>query len=171
MYYLPAIIGNCCFFHGWQKSLWAFCFYYQVSNSDMYFHIDKSILPISLHWRDNGRDGFSHHQSRDCLVSRLVRRRWKKTSKLRVTGICAGNSPVTGEFPAQMASYAENVSIWWRHHILECRGDFTLIGLSYESPSDVSLKTICEWLVGLSIRICTAKYSETVYTFYVGRPL
>ena len=28
----------------------------------------------------------------------------------------AGNSPVTGEFPAQMASNAENVSIWWRHH-------------------------------------------------------
>ena len=23
---------------------------------------------------------------------------------------------VTGEFPAQMASNAENVSIWWRHH-------------------------------------------------------
>ena len=31
--------------------------------------------------------------------------------------ICAGNSPGTGEFPAQMASYAENVSIWWRHHV------------------------------------------------------
>ena len=28
----------------------------------------------------------------------------------------AGNSPVTGEFPAQRASNAENVSIWWRHH-------------------------------------------------------
>ena len=28
----------------------------------------------------------------------------------------AGNSPVTDEFPAQMASNAENVSIWWRHH-------------------------------------------------------
>ena len=27
-----------------------------------------------------------------------------------------GNSPVTGEFPAQMASNTENVSIWWRHH-------------------------------------------------------
>ena len=26
------------------------------------------------------------------------------------------NSPVTGEFPAQRASNAENVSIWWRHH-------------------------------------------------------
>ena len=29
----------------------------------------------------------------------------------RVTGLCAGNSPVTGEFPAQRASNAENVSI------------------------------------------------------------
>ena len=28
---------------------------------------------------------------------------------------CAGNSPVTTEFPAQMAGYAENVSISWRH--------------------------------------------------------
>ena len=44
------------------------------------------------------------------------RRRSKKTPKLRVTGNCEGNSPVTGEFPAQRASYAENVSIWWRHY-------------------------------------------------------
>ena len=34
-----------------------------------------------------------------------------KTSKFCVTGLCAGNSPATGEFPAQMASNAENVSI------------------------------------------------------------
>ena len=33
-----------------------------------------------------------------------------------VTGLCEGNSPVTGEFPTQRASNAENVSIWWRHH-------------------------------------------------------
>ena len=39
----------------------------------------------------------------------------QKISKLRVTGVCVGNSPVIGEFPAQMASNAENVSIWWRH--------------------------------------------------------
>ena len=31
-----------------------------------------------------------------------------------VWGIHRG--PGTGEFPAQMASNAENVSIWWRHH-------------------------------------------------------
>ena len=40
----------------------------------------------------------------------------RKTLKLRVNGLCVGNSPGSSEFPAQMASYAENVSIWWRHH-------------------------------------------------------
>ena len=63
-----------------------------------------------------GRDGVSNHQPHNCLLNRLFRRISKKTSKLRVTGLCAGNSPVTGEFPAQRASNAENVSIWWRHH-------------------------------------------------------
>ena len=68
-----------------------------------------------LQWRHNWRDGVSGHQLDDCLLNRLFRRRSKKTSKLRVTGLCARNSPVTGEFPAQMASNAENVSILWRH--------------------------------------------------------
>ena len=30
----------------------------------------------------------------------------------------AGSSPGNGEFPAQVASNAENVSIWWRHHVV-----------------------------------------------------
>ena len=69
-----------------------------------------------LQWRHNGCDSVSSHRPHDCLLNRLFRRISKKTSKLRVTGLCAGNSPGTGEFPAQMASNAENVSIWWRHH-------------------------------------------------------
>ena len=69
-----------------------------------------------LRWRHNGGDSVSNHQPRECLLNRLIRCRSKKTSKLRVTGLCVGNSPGTGEFPAQMASNAENVSIWWRHH-------------------------------------------------------
>ena len=40
----------------------------------------------------------------------------RKKSKLRVNDLCEGNSPENGEFPAQKASYAENVPIWWRHH-------------------------------------------------------
>ena len=74
--------------------------------------------PITLQWRHNGRDSISNYQPHDCLLNRLFRRRSKKTSKLRVTDLCAVNSPRTGEFPAQMASNAENVSIWWCHHDL-----------------------------------------------------
>ena len=69
-----------------------------------------------LQWHRNGKDGVSNHQSHDCLLNRLFRRRSKKTSKSRVTGLCTGNLPVTSEFPAQMATNAENVSIWRLHH-------------------------------------------------------
>ena len=72
----------------------------------------------TLQWRHNGRDGVLNHQPHHCFLNRLFRRRSKKTSKLSVTGLCAGNSPGTGEFPAEMASNAETVSIWWRHHEL-----------------------------------------------------
>ena len=74
--------------------------------------------PVSapLRWRHNDGDSVSNHQPHDCLLNCLFGRTSKKTSNLRVTGLCAGNSPGTGEFPAQIASNAENVSIWWRHH-------------------------------------------------------
>ena len=71
----------------------------------------------SLRWHHNGRDSVSNRQSHECLLHRLFRLRSKKTSKFRVTGLCEGNSPMTGEFPAQRASNAENVSIWWRRHV------------------------------------------------------
>ena len=71
---------------------------------------------LTLQWRHNGRDGVTNHQPQDCFLNRLFGRRSKKTSKLHVTGLCAGNSPVTAEFPAQRASNAEKASIWWRHH-------------------------------------------------------
>ena len=71
----------------------------------------------SLQWCHNEHDGVSNHQPRDCLLSRLFMRRSKKTSKFRVTGLCEGNSPGAGEFPAQRASNAENISIWWHHHV------------------------------------------------------
>ena len=53
----------------------------------------------SLQWRHNGRDGVSNHQTHHCLLNRLFRRRSKKTSKLRVAGLCAENSPGTGDCP------------------------------------------------------------------------
>ena len=75
------------------------------------------LFSYALQWRHNDHDSFSNHQPRGCLLNRLFRRRSKKTSKLRVTGLCVWNSPGTGEFPAEMASNADNVSIWWRHHV------------------------------------------------------
>ena len=92
------------------ENVWIIWFQYVAS-----IHLSKS-----LRWRYNGRDSVSNHQPHHCLLNRLFRRRSKKTSKLRVTGLCVGNSPGTGEFPAQMVSNAENVSIWWRHHVSCC---------------------------------------------------
>ena len=62
--------------------------------------IYKSPLPLTLQWRHNERDVVSNHQPRDCLFNHLLRRKSKKT----------------GEFAAQRASNAKNVSIWWRQH-------------------------------------------------------
>ena len=49
----------------------------------------KSKCSSSLQWRHNELDGVSNHRL-DCLLNRLFRRRSKKTSKLRVTGLCRG---------------------------------------------------------------------------------
>ena len=84
------------------------------------FSRHRDVNYSALRWRHNGCDSVSNHQPHHCLLNRLFRRRSKKTSKLRVTGLCAGNSPGTGEFSAQMASNAENVSISWRHHGFQC---------------------------------------------------
>ena len=62
---------------------------------------------MALQWRHNERHGVSNNHPLDCLHNRLFRRKSKKTSKLCVTDLCAGNSSVTGEFPAQRASNAD----------------------------------------------------------------
>ena len=72
---------------------------------------ENDFVRLALQWRRNEHDGVSNHQPNYCLLNRLFRRSSKKTSKLRVTGLCVGNSRVTGEFPAQRAINAENVSI------------------------------------------------------------
>ena len=73
------------------------------SAAGSHFHYSDGIMSamVSNHWRLK------------CLPNRLFRHRSKKTSKLSITGVCEGNSPMTGKFPAQRASKAENASIWW----------------------------------------------------------
>ena len=87
----------------------------------------------TLQWRHNGHQITSLTIVYSTIYSGADQR---KTSELHVTGLCVGNSPGTGEFLAQMASNAENVSIWWRHH------DISWDGLCYPrfpgSQQDVS---------------------------------
>ena len=110
----------------------------------------------TLQWRHNGRDSVSNHQPHHGLLSRLFRRKLKKTSKVRVTGLCAGNSPVTGEFPAQMASNAENVSIWWRHHDPNVLHDWII---KIRIKAKQFLRTICsawsfvKWAIGINCSV------------------
>ena len=110
----------------------------------------------TLLWRHNEHDSVSNHQPHHCLLNRLFGHRSKKTSKLRVTGLCEGNSPGTGEFPAQKARNAENVSIWWRHHdiniypyrCVSVRSALEMeLRLSCTNPSIYSLTSYaCIWL-------------------------
>ena len=56
-------------------------------------NLSSNSLIYTLHWRHNDHDGVSNHQPHGCLLNRLFRRRSKKTSKFRVTGLCVGDSP------------------------------------------------------------------------------
>ena len=68
----------------------------------------------TLQWRHNVRDGVSNHQPHDHLLNRLFKEHIKENIKAPRHWPLWGE--LTGEFPAQRASNAENVSIWWRHH-------------------------------------------------------
>ena len=86
----------------------------------------------SLRWRHNGRDGVSNHQPHQCLLNRLFEYRSKKTSKLRVTGLCVGNSP--GNSPHKCQSRGKCFHLmtssccWMAHHITCC---ISTLKLSY----------------------------------------
>ena len=65
-----------------------------ISNLVMYilYFTLLQIIHIPLRLRHNERNGVSNHQPHDCLFNRLFGRWSKKTSKLRVPGLCEGNS-------------------------------------------------------------------------------
>ena len=68
------------------------CLYHSCGwiHAPIYLHYSR-LLP--LQWRHIELDGVSNHQPLDCLLNLLITRRSKQTSTLRVTGLCAGNSP------------------------------------------------------------------------------
>ena len=87
-----------------------------LGNIKCLWMVTRGLIQMSIQWRQNGLDSVLNHQPHDCLLKRLFRHRSKKHQSSASLALCVGNSPETGEFPTQRASYAENVSIWWRHH-------------------------------------------------------
>ena len=102
----------------------------------------------------------------DCLLNRSFRRRSKKTSKLCVTGLCAGNSAIYN---------AENVSIWWRHHgtsaFIKLGKSNLAIGmclLNLNRSGDVSIYRCFLSSIGIpfiNVRWSTYFYSGNPYTW------
>ena len=78
----------------------------------------RSLWPDPLQWRHNDHDSVSNHQPHGCLLNRLFGRRSKKTSKLRVTGLCAGNSPGPvnsphkGPVTRKMFPFGDVIMLW-----------------------------------------------------------
>ena len=73
-----------------------------------------SFTSMPQQWRHNGRDGVSNHQPHHfyaTIYSCADQGKYRSSAPVAfVRGIHRD------EFPAQMTSNAENVSIWWRHH-------------------------------------------------------
>ena len=75
----------------------------------------------TLHWRHNDHDGVSNRQPHGCLLNSLFRRRSMKTSKLRVTGLCVGNSPGPvnsphkGPVTRKMLPFDDVIMSWQQH--------------------------------------------------------
>ena len=92
----------------------------------IWFTIDREILIVALHYNEVIIGAMESQFTSITIVYSTVYSGAYQRKHQSVTGLCVGNSPVTGEFPAQMASNAENVSIWWRHYVLY---ETCLIGL------------------------------------------
>ena len=68
----------------------------------LWFDFSYLLNTMTLQGRHNGHDGVSNHQPYHCLLNRLFMRRSKKTSKLRVTGLCEVNSSHKGPVTRKM---------------------------------------------------------------------
>ena len=110
----------------------------------------------SLQWRHNECDGVPNHQPHDCLLNSLFKAQIKEHIKApRYWPLC-GNSPITGEFPAQRAS---NADFFFHLMTSSCSwDDITSVSISlflgywFILPLDPSSDEIKTW--NQTFRIC-----------------
>ena len=129
---------------------------------------------MPLPWRHNDHGGVSNHQPHGCLLNRLFRRRSKKTSKLRVTGLRAGNSPGPvnsphkGPVTRKMVPFDDVIMpCWWSGHTRSSHGiDLFLWGILMSAPKFLRFKFFSYWL---SILMC--ELSTFCVPVHVAGPL
>ena len=86
------------------------CLFYMICDCNTHSQ------PCTLQWRHNDHDGISNHQPRRLFTQPSIQTQIKENIKAPCHWPLCGEFTGTGEFPTQRVSYAENVSIWWRHH-------------------------------------------------------
>ena len=107
-HHIDGLAQNCSNFSAYALELLQFC-----TKPSIYHYYLIMTFRKSLQWCHNECNGLSNYRHLDCLLNRLFRCRSEKTSKLRITGLCEGNPPVTGRFPSQRVSTKKNFSIGW----------------------------------------------------------
>ena len=103
-------------------------------NTHSQFKIEHCSDVIMARWRLKSPD--SRLLTFGSVYSGAYQRKHQSSASL---ALCAGNLPVTGEFPTQKASNAENVSIWWRHP--------DKMEIRFWMPHTVPVCEIIEWLL------------------------
>ena len=115
-----------------------------------------------LRWRHNMGDSVSNHQPHHCLPNRLFRRRSKKTSKLRVTGLCVGNSPGPVNSPHKRPVTQKMFAFGDIIMTLDYFGSNIWTGSRY-SKYEKRKNIEAIWVLGVGVVKCE---SVTVYTWH-----
>ena len=105
--YHSCAMGYCYF------NIWWVCWYPLISYTIPAGFI--CLVLMSLRWSlSNWRQCFDKKfiQFTRCIF--CIRLSWLEIKQREVWGF-----PLTGEYPAQKASNAENASIWWRYHVMD----------------------------------------------------
>ena len=110
----------------------------------------------TLHWRHNDHDGASNHQPHGCLFNRFFQAQIKKnTSKLRVTGLCVGNSPgpvnstCKGPVTRKMFPFDDVIVISYWHSLLTPIIFLSICANTCDSSAPNSFS--CSWCTGMCI--------------------
>ena len=116
-----------------------------IAGAKAYFSYLKTISIMYqwrkyIKWHHNGSGSVSNHQPHPFLLNRLFRRRSKKISKLRVTGLCSGDRIIPLSKPIEKY-FNLNPKAWWDPKL---KAPDSMIERPYMGILSTFL-ALCEW--------------------------